>query len=355
MRTEDLLWKKKSTKIFKYVMLFFIRLAEVLTASIIPSIMGIVILYINPKPRVMQTLMSMSMIIFAIFSCTFWVRYVKHRNKVREFYIMNGIVYALYITFSALIYISADAYMYTIAFSNLRGLELFGCKTLTSMIAVHCGMLVAMYVSERIARIFYRNRYEKIEENRADEIEIDEKDEIPKQANEEVKILTVDEVNLEYDRDIDEATETAQNNKEYDSDAPWSGEMVQGDGKKVTNVIPDDIDNDIDDSDYYSEAYARAEMQDIDDYESDSLWNVEIYKGKEPVYEYEDEESEQEMLENDDSWGEDDKLFNVEGGVEYDYDDKNEYDDYDDAEEYGANSFADYDADNLWGEIKQGK
>ena len=111
MRTEDLLWKKKSTKIFKYVMLFFIRLAEVLTASIIPSIMGIVILYINPKPRVMQTLMSMSMIIFALFSCTFWVRYVKHRNKVREFYIMNGIVYALYITFSALIYISADAYM----------------------------------------------------------------------------------------------------------------------------------------------------------------------------------------------------------------------------------------------------
>ena len=131
---EDLVWKKKSTSVFRYFMLFGIRLAEVLIASIIPSVIGLVTVIITPKEWVMKIMENLSLFVFIGLNAIFWVRYVKHRENRKEFYIMNGVVYLLYALISVLTYVQNDVYLYSILFSNLRGLELIWVSTKTSLI-----------------------------------------------------------------------------------------------------------------------------------------------------------------------------------------------------------------------------
>lgn len=355
-------------------MLFFIRLAEVLTASIIPSIIGIITVFITPKARVMQVMETISLIAFVVVNCLFWIKYVRHRPGRGEFYVLNGIVYALYIGLSVLAYALSDVYLYSIIFSDLRGFEIFGCKTMQSLIISHSILIFAMIVCEISAHLYYSHKAKLAVENGAEAVEIEEKKVVPEKDNKAVKFLTVDEVNLELEREMEEAAELIRIESENVSEKNYDDDMVQGEDGEIKESTPEDPDNDIDDTDYVSEAYAREEMSVTQNYDVDSLWNEEIYKNREKASEYDDEVFDPEMFfseEDDDAlWDRDmHRGRDASAGVdiypeeysdwEMPEDDEDEplfYIEYDDEpDEYMPNSFEDYDSDSLWGDFTQGK
>lgn len=370
---EDLLWKKESTKRFRYLMLFFIRLAEVLTASIIPSIIGIMMVFITPKERVMQVMETISFIAFVVVNCIFWIKYVRHRPGRGEFYVLNGIVYALYIGLSFLAYALSDVYLYSIVFSDLRGFEIFGCTTKQSLLISHSILIFVMIVCEITAHLYYSHKVKLAVENGAEAVEIKEENAMPEQDNKEVKFLTVDEVNLELEREMAEAAELIRAESEDVSDKNWDEDMVQGDYGEIIEATPYDPDNDIDDDDYVSEAYAREEMSVTQNYDVDSLWNEEIYKNREMASDYDDEVFDPEMFisEDDDSLWDSDMYRGRDASSRVGIAQEDEYHDWDmsdnddeelfyieyddEPEEYMSNSFEDYDSDSLWGDFTQGK
>ena len=365
---EDLLWKKKSTKRFRYVMLFLIRLAEVLIASIIPSVMGLIIVIITPEVRVMQVIEFISSLVFMALNCVFWIRYIRHRPNLVEFYLMNGIVYVIYAGLSVVSYAMSDVYLYSILFSNLRGFEIFGSRTLNSLYTTHAVSVTLMFLCAFVGYFYFKYKVKLAAENGVEAVEMNEKQILPQQDNKEVRFLTLDEVNVELEREMEEAAELIRKETERVSDKTWDSEMVQGENGEISEAVPIDPDNDIDDSDYVSEAYAKNEMSVTMKYSAESLWNEGIYKGHNRVSEYEEEDYTTEVFEDDaddetlwstdmyrgrgdtievaeeddedwyenEDYGDDGPLFNVERltGTEAEDDDEDWYED----EDYGDDS-----------------
>ena len=306
---EDLLWRKKSRQRGRYLMLFLIRLAETLTVSLLPSVVGLIAVFITPKPRVMQTIELVSLLVFAVANCFFWTRYVFHRAKLREFYIMNGIVYFLYVLISFLAYMTSDPYLYSVLFSNMRGLEILGCRTFESLYKSHLLLVGLMFIIGIVAKGICVYRIKKSEGEGVEKVEMEEETVTPEKENKVVEFLTVDEVNLELEREIQEAAEMIRLENQSVSDKNWDSEMVQGNDGEIIEATPVDPENDIDDSDYVSEAYALKEMSVTQNYDVGALWNPEIYQGREVNTDYDEEEPDSETFaEDDDSdglWGSD--------------------------------------------------
>lgn len=372
---KDLLGKKKSRNKFndymsnskpdkksKNLMLFLIRLAEVLTASIIPSTIGLIIVLITPKTRIMQVMECISFMAFFIVSCIFWFKYVKYRRSRVEFYIMHSAVYALYAGLSVIVYSLSDVYLYSIFFSDLRGFEIFGYKTIQSMAITHLIMVLCMIVCEILAHIYYKYKDKKAAENSIEKPEIESIAVTPKQDNQEVKFLSVDELNIEIDREMQEAADIIRSEYENVSDKNWNYDMVQGKNGRIVEVVPEDPENDIDDADFVSEAYAREEMKVTENYSEESLWNEDIYKGENPTYDYDREEYTKEEFSKADEnsmWDEEMHKGNGES-IQYSEDDDSDdmtfFEIYNnELNKYTKNDLDDYDPDNLWGEIKQGR
>lgn len=404
---EDLLWRKKSRQRGRYLMLFLIRLAETLTVSLLPSVVGLIAVFITPKPRVMQTIELVSLLVFAVANCFFWTRYVFHRANLREFFVLNSIVYLLYVAISAFAYMSSDAYLYSILFSNMRGLEIFGYRTIESLYKAHFLVFGLMVATGIIARLVCFQRLKKAMADGVEKAEIEEKESVPEQDNKVVEFLTVDEVNLELDREMKEAAEMIRMETENVSDKNWDSAMVQGDNGEIIETTPVDPENDIDSRDYVSEEYAREEMSVTLNYDVDSLWNSDIYQGKEKTTDYDDEvyvpqmfvdenidglwnrdmyrgrgedigfgeEPEPELFADDD---ESDGLWNQDmyrgrdesNGIAYEEEEERyiEWDDgsdeeeplfrleyYDEPEEYFAAGMEDYDTESLWSDFTQGQ
>ena len=291
---EDLVWKKKSAKVYKYLMLFFIRLAEVLVASIAPSIIGLMILIINPERQMMQFMQIIAFVVFAVMNWMFWVKYKKNRVGRLEFYLMNGITYALYIVISFFALSASDAYMYTVMFSCMRAFEAFSeaITTRASLIYGHSVILILMVICENISHIKYKKATMDLADNTVETDNAEAEDVVAYKANKEVTFLSVDEVNMELEREIEEAIELI--NENASEDEPLFDSSV------ATDNIPYDPDNDIDDDDYTSEAYARREMAGIENYSSESLWNEDIYRDREKIEDYDGEDDMPEYEEDDD-------------------------------------------------------
>ena len=304
---EDLLWRKKSRQRGRYLILFLIRLAETLTVSLLPSVAGLIAVFITPKLHVMQTIELISLVIFAVANCVFWTRYVFHRANLREFFILNSIVYLLYVAISVFAYLSSDAYLYSILFSNMRGLEIFGYRTFESLYKTHFIMFGLMIATGIIARIVCFYRFKKALLEGVEKAEMEEKEVVPEQDNKVVEFLTVDEVNLELEREMQEAAEMIRLETESVSDKNWDSTMVQGDNGEIIETTPVDPENDIDSKDYVSEEYAREEMSVTLNYDVGSLWNTDMYRGKGETIDFEEYESENvgEDDENDGLWNTD--------------------------------------------------
>ena len=291
---EDLVWKKKSAKVYKYLMLFFIRLAGVLVASIAPSIIGLMILIINPERQMMQFMQIIAFIVFAVMNWMFWIKYKKNRVGRLEFYLMNGITYALYIVISFFALSASDAYMYTVMFSCMRAFEAFSeaITTRASLIYGHSVILILMVICENISHIKYKKATMDLADNTVETDNAEAEDVVAYKANKEVTFLSVDEVNMELEREIEEAS-TLINETESEDESLF-------DSSVATDNIPYDPDNDIDDDDYTSEAYARREMAGIENYSSESLWNEDIYRDREKIEDYDGEDDMPEYEEDDD-------------------------------------------------------
>ena len=291
---EDLVWKKKSAKVYKYLMLFFIRLAEVLVASIAPSIIGLMILIINPERQMMQFMQIIAFIVFAVMNWMFWIKYKKNRVGRLEFYLMNGITYALYIVISFFALSASDAYMYTVMFSCMRAFEAFSeaITTRASLIYGHSVILILMVICENISHIKYEKATMDLADNTVETDNAEAEDVVAYKANKEVTFLSVDEVNMELEREIEEAS-TLINETESEDESLF-------DSSVATDNIPYDPDNDIDDDDYTYEAYARREMAGIENYSSESLWNEDIYRDREKIEDYDGEDDMPEYEEDDD-------------------------------------------------------
>ncbi|MDD6563737.1 MAG: hypothetical protein PUF08_01520 [Clostridiales bacterium] len=291
---EDLVWKKKSAKVYKYLMLFFIRFAEVLAASIAPSIIGLIILIINPERQMMQFMQIIAFVVFAVMNWMFWVKYKKNRVGRFEFYLMNGITYALYIVISFLALSASDAYMYTIMFSCMRAFEAFSeaVTTRASLICGHIVVLILMVICENISHKKYIKLTSDLPDNTVDTDNAEAEYVEAYKANEKVTFLSVDEVNMEFEREIEEASAIINETESKDE--------TLSDILAVTDNIPYDPDNDIDDDDYTSEAYARREMAETANYSSESLWNEDIYRNRQRIEDYDDEDDMPEYEEDDD-------------------------------------------------------
>lgn len=361
-RVNEHLPKNSPSKKSKNLMLFLIRLAEVLTASIIPSTIGLLIVLITPKTRVMQVMECISFMAFFAVSCIFWIKYVKYRQNRVEFYVMHSAVYALYAGLSVIAYSLSDVYLYSIFFSDLRGFEIFGYRTIQSMAITHLIMVIGMIICETAAHLYYKDKAKKATENGIEKPEMKSIAVTPKQDNQEVKFLSIDEVNDEIDREMQEAADMIRSEYENASDKNWSDDMVQGENGAIIETVPVDPENDIDDADFVSEAYAREEMKVTENYSDESLWNDDIYKGENQIYDYGEEEyATEEFSKADENAMWDEEMYKGNGEtVEFNEDDESDdmtfFEIYNnELNQYTENDLDSYDPDNLWGEIKQGR
>ncbi len=288
---EDLIWQSKSGKRLRYFMLLGIRFVEICMASIIPSIIGLLLVFMNPNNRIMSIMCFLSFLAFAICNWMFWMRYAKQRTKRREFFIINGIAYMLYVIISYLMYEFSGAFMYSILFSNLRAFESFGMLTPYSLVASHIFIGALMVFCQLYSRRYYTRLLEKLAENGADEIEMDPWGHlVPEQEGKRVEILSVEEMHRKMEEERRETAEILREEIENASEALWDEGMTKGRGERIDTVEFDDIDADLSEGDFVA---GVGTERDIDNYDTDELWEKGIYKGRtqgdKPIDNYDDE------------------------------------------------------------------
>lgn len=298
--TEDLIWRSKASKRKEYIMLFAIRLMETIAVSLIPSVIGIIVVFFHPVSRAMRIMNFASFIAFAVLNIFFWMRYAKQRSNRVEFYLMNGIVYIIYVVISVLLFNNLGNLAYSVIFSNLRGFEGFRLSTKTSLIVSHTVIVCLMIACEIISRRYYEAKLKKLAENGADEIEMDMwGDKGPIKQNRDVEFLSVDEVYDEMENEKIREAQKIADIMESDDEPVWSTDMYKGRGEAISYSEPQNIDNDIQDGDYV-----------FGSDEGELLWNKEIYKGKPPIESYDDESEDYFNLALQDD-GEDEPLWDT--------------------------------------------
>lgn len=288
---EDLIWQSRAGKRLRLFMLLGIRFVEICMASIIPSLIGLILVFIRPNNRIMSIMCFLSFLAFAICNWIFWMRYARQRTKRREFFVINGIAYMLYAVISYLTYEFSGPLTYSILFSNLRAFESFGMLTPYSLVASHIVVGVLMVICQMYSRKYYTRLLERLAENGADEIEMDPWGHlVPEQEGKKVKILSVEEMHRQMEEERLEAAEILQEETDNASDSLWDKEMTKGRGESFDTVEYENIDADLSDGDFVA---GVGTERDIDNYDTDKLWEEHIYKGRTagdvPVENYDDE------------------------------------------------------------------
>lgn len=278
-------WKKN----YKLVFLFFIRLAEVFVSSIIPSFLGVVLIFINPNKNIWTIINFVTLIGFALINFRFLLKYVAGRRSKKEFYILNSIVYLIYFAVSILTYKFqlVGFIVYSMIFANLRGLEAFGLKTFHSILICDGITLVSLFILGRYAYSHMDLVWKLLKMNGADAVEIFYDEAVPTQNNEEIRTLSIEEMDREIEKEIKEDAEFIKQQQEKLWEGNEHKKAFKGNNEEVEFVIPENPDNDIDETDYVEE---NAEIINRNAaYDSDSLWENDIYNGKEPITHYDDE------------------------------------------------------------------
>ncbi len=271
------------TKHYKIIFLFFIRLAEVFASSAIPSFLGVVILFMNPHENAWALMNMLALVGFAIINFRFLIKYIAGRKNRKEYYILNGIVYTIYFATSIIAYYTTGYLVYSVLFANLRSLEIFGLKTIESILV--CDGIVAAFVIV-FGQYAYRhmefiNRL--VKKNGADAVEMEDRREslMPMQNSRTVETLTIEEMDKAVQAEMNEAREAMEREIEGMDDAEWESNITKGSGEDVIFSTPEDPDNDIDDTDYVEDN--RRKVNENAAYSSGSLWDTEMYDGRERV------------------------------------------------------------------------
>lgn len=282
--TEDLVWRSKSHKRNELIVLFFVSLVELFSASFVSSVIGVILVFLNPDARVMRFMNVVSFIAFGCINILFWVKYARQRAKRVEFYIVNGLVYAVYFLLSVGLYRYAGQLMYSIICSNLRGMEIFGASTIVSLAISHGIIICLMILCETFSREYFRKVLEKLEQNGAEKVEMDMwGDDGPIIQNEEIRTVSLEEMYSVMEAEQLESARNIDKIMNEENDDIWDKTMYKGRGEAVEYIETENPDRDIDEKDYVF-------TNEIDE----RLWNEEIYKGAKPIDDYADETDEYE-------------------------------------------------------------
>ncbi len=326
------------------ILLFIIRIVETFAASIIPSVISVIIIFLAPSERSWSVLSAFCFVVTMAVNWYFWLDFAVERESVKEFYIINGIVQAIYIAASIVGYFFLGYLVYSMTFAYLRVFEIFDMKTIQSVLLTDGVTVLIMIVCERWSRGHIDKIREVLKKNGADKIEMEDKSEnvVPTKRDQVIETLSVEEMAEQVEKDEEERLEIAKKIAESEPEDLWSDDISKGHGESIERVDYSEEGTDTDEHDFVP----GSEENENADYSADSLWNSEIYKGRtddgKPVADFEDEMSDAMPEEPDDG-----PLWSEEFYKERDRSEALE-NIYEEEEATAAPEDIPYDADSLW-------
>ena len=275
------------------ILLFIIRIVETFAASIIPSVISVIIIFLAPSERSWSVLSAFCFVVTMAVNWYFWLDFAVERESVKEFYIINGIVQAIYIAASLVGYFFLGYLVYSMTFAYLRVFEIFDMKTIQSVLLTDGVTVLIMIVCERWSRGHIDKIREVLKKNGADKIEMEDKSEnvVPTKRDKVIETLSVEEMAEQAEKDEEERLEIERKIAESEPEKLWSDDISKGHGESIERVDYSEEGTDTDENDFVP----GSEENENADYSADSLWNSEIYKGRtddgKPVTDFEDEMS----------------------------------------------------------------
>lgn len=297
------------------VFLVLIRIVEMFSSSIIPSIISVMVVFMRPSDGAWDVMIIFAFILATAANWYFWMDYVAERESVKEFYVVNGSILGLYIAVSIVGYYIFGDLAYSLSYANLRILEPFSedIKTFVSVIITDVFMVAFMIVCERYSRRHIEKIKEIFKKNAADKVEMADEsvNVVPTKENKEVELLTAEQMEEQVIRDESEYAEVLRKAAESAPEKMWNEDFTKGKGESFERVDFSMIDEDIDENDYIKSVEEENKNK---DYGSDSLWNKEIYRGRtegdKPITDFSYEENEippqaEDTAEEESLWSED--------------------------------------------------
>lgn len=293
-KSKTVVWLEKH---LPTVFLVIIRIVEMFSSSIIPSIISVMVVFMRPSDGAWDVMIIFAFILATAANWYFWMDYVAERESVKEFYIVNGSILGLYIAVSIVGYYIFGDLAYSLSYANLRILEPFSedIKTFVSVIITDVFMVAFMIVCERYSRRHIEKIKEILKKNGADKVEMADEgaNVVPTKENREVELLTAEQMEEQVIRDESEYAEVQRKAAESAPEKMWNEDFTKGKGESFKRVDFSMIDEDIDENDYIQSVEAENKNK---DYDSDSLWNKEIYRGRtegdKPITDFSYEENE---------------------------------------------------------------
>ncbi|MBR0366232.1 MAG: hypothetical protein IJH94_05475 [Clostridia bacterium] len=250
--------------------------------------MSVVLIFIRPIQRIWDLMSIISMIGFLIVNCRFLLKYmVSRKDKIAEFYVINGITFLIYGVASVVAYYFCGHLLYSMVYAHFRVFEVFNIKTLYSIYMSNVLVIVTMFVFGVLARrhMEFAMRVMGV----ADEVDTSELEKYYSgteavQNNQSIQVMSVEEMSENIINEIKEAQEAQKKTLEYAPDELWHN-LERGDGSEIEYKTPDDPEDDYDEHD---EVAANAENL-HEAYSSDKLWE-DIYDGQDKIENYDDED-----------------------------------------------------------------
>lgn len=279
--------KLTHTKRYMLTMAFCVRIAQTVLLGVAPSVMSVLLLYLNPNERVWSVSSGLAFFIFLFGTFYFCYRFIMDRMNILEYYIVNISVWFLYAFLSVfLLNFANDAIEYSWLFADMRFFESLTAfipsliiKTKNSIMMTNGCLLVAIVAAERIAsikikKILWKTSQEMMISDEAPDESLLKEDVAPVQNNEQIKIMSSDEIEETMMRDAMESREVIEGmiHGERNNDILDGGEITQGKGRKVERIDYSTLS----DEEIMLDAVKRDNSS-MEDYDSDSLWNKDIY------------------------------------------------------------------------------
>ncbi len=281
----------------KFAIIFLIKTVETFAASVVPSVISVLIILLNPNERSWAVMKVVSFVVTACVNWRLWLKYAAMKSGPKEFYLMNGLTYLFYFASSVIGYYALGYLVYSMTYANLRVFEIWGMKTIQSIWLSNAIMLLILVSCERFSNIRFRKFIDWISKNGSEAVEMEDilTDDTPTQQDQVVESLSIEEIAEHMTREEQEAIEATKSALEMMPDKVIDEEKItKGRGEKVEHVELEDIDNDLTEGDYNAFEAAQQEYEENMKYSGDALWSSHIYAGRtadgKPITEYDEED-----------------------------------------------------------------
>ncbi|MGN0181066.1 MAG: hypothetical protein ACI4DP_01400 [Candidatus Ornithomonoglobus sp.] len=288
---------KLGSKKAKLALIFLIKTVETFAASVVPSVLSVLIIFLNPNEKSWAVMKVVSFLVTAYVNWRLWLKYAAMKSGPKEFYLMNGLTYLLYFASSVIGYYTLGYLVYSMTYANLRVFEIWGMRTIHSIWCSNGIMVLILICCERFSHIRFNKFLEWTRKNGSDKVEMEDilTDDTPVQQDKIVETLSIEELAENIDQEEYEAIEAKKRAMEMMPEGTFDEEKItKGHGEKVERVDAVDMDNDLTEGDFNAFAAAQEEYEQNMQYSGDSLWSRHIYAGRtadgKPITEYEEED-----------------------------------------------------------------